>query len=334
MNEKILDQLKNVPYDGKYAFEELKALTNEFADLNKVSYAERLRLNYELNLIKKWGIAKVFLFGYELCNNEGFGTTYGVEGNSFVNYLLGISNVNPVKYNLPFERFFNEYRKFLPNYNAITTKGEKGKILKALYEKYGKNCVIKSKEDNDNYFVLVKPINPELIKESRIVARLNEESYQEIVSVLSYMELMKLGYYNFSINEVKGLECSLEERFSEKALYERAKIDYFYNRPETQAFTDIEEVKDILVNTDYKLIYQEQLIEILNKLCGFAVQKADHLRREIAKAKKESLGELKKILLEKYGENGKKLFTYLFEQGRYTVSKACVLANLHNLIEY
>ena len=248
--------------------------------------------------------------------------------------MLGISTVNPVKYNLPFERFFNEYRKALPSYNIIVEKGKVGKTLKAIYDKYEKNCVIKSKEDNSNYFIFGKPINPELIKESRIVARLNEESYQENVSVLSYMELMKLGYYNFSITEVEKIEYSEKERFSEEVIYENAKDLFSYKIPNMQTFTDIEEVKEILADTEYKLIYQEQLMEILHKLCGFNMSKADYIRLEIAKAKKDSLCELQKVLLEKFGENNQKLFDYLYKTGRYTISKAYVIARLHNLIEY
>ena len=269
-----------------------------------------------------------------MISNDGFGATYVVEGNSYVNYLLGVSTVNPVKYNLPFERFFNEHRKFLPTYNLCVEKGRKGFLLKSLYEKFGKSKIIKSKEDNGNYFVSNKPINPEFISETRIVAKENEEAYEENILFLTYSELTKLGYYNFSINEVEEIKYSEKESFSEEEIYEKAKKFFSYSVNVATPFTDIEEIKEILVNTEYKLIYQEQLMEILNKLCSFDMAMADHLRREIARAKKESLGELKKILLEKFGKNGQKLFDYLYKTGRYTVSKAYVIANLHNLIEY
>ncbi|MBR2871641.1 MAG: hypothetical protein IKB98_09765 [Clostridia bacterium] len=334
MDEKVLEQLENVPSNAEDAFEDLTELCDSFAKLNGISEEEKKRLDYELDLIKKWGIAKVFLFGFHLILNDGFGVTYGVEGNSYVNYLLGVSTVNPVKYNLPFERLFNEHRKFLPTYNICVEKGRTGFLLKSLYKKFGKSKIIKSKEDNDNYFVSNRPINPEFISETRIVAKENEEAYEENISILSYRELTKLGYYNFSINEVKDIKYSFEEKFSEEEIYEKAKKDFSYLVNGATPFTDIDEVKKILVNTEYKLIYQEQLMEILYKLCDFDMAKSDFIRREIARAKKENLHQMQKILLEKYGENGQKLLDYLYKTGRYTVSKAYVIANLHNLIEY
>ena len=75
-------------------------------------------------------------------------------------------------------------------------------------------------------------------------------------------------------------------------------------------------------------------MEILNKICGFNMTMADHLRREIAKAKRGATKEIEEILTNKYGEKGKALFGYIVKVGRYTISKACVLANLHVLIEY
>lgn len=127
MDERILEQLENVPSEYDDHFGRLCHLTSSYADLEGITKTERERLNYELNLIKKWGIAKVFLFGYDLCFNDGVGTTCGVESNSYVNYLLGISTVNPVLYNLPFERFFNEYRRFLPSYNVVVRRGAPGR---------------------------------------------------------------------------------------------------------------------------------------------------------------------------------------------------------------
>ena len=333
MDENILEQLENVPPNAEDAFENLTKLCNSFAEVNGISEEEHKRLNYELNLIKKWGIAKVFLFGLDLIKNDGFGVTYGIEGYSYVNYLLGVSTVNPVKYNLPFERFFNEHRKHLPVYNIIVKKGRKGYLLKHLYEKFGKSRFIKSKEDNEIYFASSKPINPRLISETKIVAKENEEAYQENVSALSYVELLRLGYYSFSIIEVKDIKYS-EELFYEGDIYEKYKNEFSYENCRVETFTGIDEIEKILKSTEYKLIYQEQVIEILNKICGFDLSKADYFRRELAKAKRSTTEELKNILTVQYGNAGENLYEYLIKNTRYTVQKAYVIANLHVLIEY
>ena len=331
MDERIIEQLENVPYDGEDAYLELRQLCDLKAKTVNLSEEENARLNYELDLIKKWGIAKLFLFGYNLCINDGLGVSYSIEGNSYVNYLLGISKVNPTKYNLNFERFFNEYRKILPSYHIVVEKGNVGKTLKSIYDKYGANLFTKSKEDNDIYFVLSKPINTQLIKESRIVARLNEESYKERVSVLSYMDLSRLGYYNFSINELKGIEYSTQDRFSEDEIYQKAKSLLYYKIHDMSAPIEIAQVKEILANTEYKLVYQEQIVEILNKLCGFDISKSDFMFREIVKARKDSIVEVQKILLEKYGDKGQRLIDYLCKIAKYTTSKAYVIATLYTV---
>jgi DNA polymerase III alpha subunit len=146
--------------------------------------------------------------------------------------------------------------------------------------------------------------------------------------------LFRLNYYNFAIIEVEDICYSGEERFDEDVIYEKAKELFSYKIPDTPSFSEIEAVNEILKDTEFKLIYQEQLIEILNKICGFDLSKADYFRREIGKAKRDKVKEAQQILTNKYGEKGKELFEYIVKVGRYTVSKAYVLANLHNLIKY
>lgn len=334
MNEELLKNLENVPSRAQDPYLELEEIVNEKAKSKQINQVEKARLDFELNLIKNGGIAKVFLFGLDLIFNDGLGITYGAEGNSYVNYLLGISTVNPVIYNLPFERFFNENRNFLPSYNIIVKNGKKGSLLKSLYAKYGENNIIKSKEDNDNYFISSKPIRPDLIKETKIIAKVNEESYSERISLLSYIELTELGYYNFSINEVKDIKLLPQEKFTEEEIYKKTKEISGYYVVKTEKFTGIDAVKEILVNTDYKLVYQEQVIEILNKICGYDLSKADYFRRETAKAKRTTTEELKNVLISKYGQDGEKLYEYLLKSARYTISKAYLIACLSYKIEY
>ena len=329
-----MKQLKNVLYNGEDANRELTELCDCYAKLKEIPEEERKRLNYELDLIKKWGIAKVFLFGYDLSLSEGFGTTLVIEGNSYVNYLLGISNINPVKYNLPFERLFNEYRICLLSYCFYVEKSRKGKMLKRLYEKYGKSTIVRASDNKCMYFISNNPFESKFIKESIIVANQNEEAYEETISCLTCEELNKLNYYNFSILEAEDISSSGEDEFTEDIIYEKAKELFSYKIPDTPSFTEISDVNEILKDTEFKLIYQEQLMEIFNKICGFDMAKADYLRREIAKAKRGTTQEVKEILSNKYGEKGQTLFDYLIKVGRYTVSKAYVLANLHVLIEY
>ena len=333
MDERILEEYNNVPYNGEDANKELEKELNFLADFHQISQKERERLNYELEKVKEWGVAKVFLFGKDLCYFS-LGATIAVENCSYINYLFDAANVNACLYNLPFERLFNEYRRGLPTYHLYIEKGRKGELLKKLYEKYGKSTIVRASDNVCMYYISKKPFEAKFIKETIIVANKDEEAYEENISSLTYEELFRLNYYNFAIIEVEDYSYSGEERFDEDVIYEKAKELFSYKIPDTPSFSEIEAVNEILKDTEFKLIYQEQLIEILNKICGFDMSKADYLRREIAKAKRGTTKEAQQILTSKYGEKGQELFEYIIKVGRYTVQKAYVIANLHVLIEY
>jgi hypothetical protein len=334
MEERMIEQLKNLPYSGDDAFKELEELLEERVRLEKITEKEQARLSEELSVIKKLGIAKSFLFARTLCKSECKAITLGVEGYSYVNYLLGVSIVNPVLYDLPFERYFSEHKKFLLTYNFCVEEGNKGKLLKAIQENYGQATIIKSKEDNDSYFISTKLINKDLIKEKRIVVKTNQEAYVENVSALTYIELIKLGFYVFSVNEVKSVKQINEGRFLEADIYERAKSMFPCQIFDEQAFDEIEQVKDILCDTESKLVYQEQLIKILNELFGMDLAEADYFRRELVIRRDETLEKLKGLFTEKYGEKGQRLLKYVYKNCRRLVAKAYVIANLQANIEY
>ena len=75
-------------------------------------------------------------------------------------------------------------------------------------------------------------------------------------------------------------------------------------------------------------------MEICNKVFGISYSMADYYRREMGKAKRATTEELKNVLISKYGQDGEKLYEYLFKSARYTISKAYVIANLHVLMEF
>jgi DNA polymerase III alpha subunit len=139
MDERIIEQLENVPTSSEDAYNELiSIIENTYCKLEEMqnmkdvfSNEERERLSYELEKIKELGIAKVFVFGVNLYR-LGATTSFGVENYSYINYLLGVAELNPVSYSLPFERYFNKYIKFLPVFYMYVEKGSKEKTLKAL----------------------------------------------------------------------------------------------------------------------------------------------------------------------------------------------------------
>ena len=74
-------------------------------------------------------------------------------------------------------------------------------------------------------------------------------------------------------------------------------------------------------------------MEICNKVLGISYSMADYYRREFAKKKKENLKSLKETIMQKFPENGEKLFDYFYNVVPYAVSKAYLIACLQNKIE-
>jgi DNA polymerase-3 subunit alpha len=104
------------------------------------------RINFELFTIKTMGFAGYFLIvadfikaGRDLGVYVGPGR--GSAAGSVVAYCTGITNIDPIKYNLLFERFLNPDRKSMPDIDTDFDDEGRQKVLNYVVEKYGKNQV-------------------------------------------------------------------------------------------------------------------------------------------------------------------------------------------------
>jgi DNA polymerase III subunit alpha len=104
------------------------------------------RLNFELFTIKTMGFAGYFLIvsdfiiaGKELGVFVGPGR--GSAAGSVVAYCIGITNIDPIKYNLLFERFLNPDRKSMPDIDTDFDDEGRQKVMDYVVNKYGKNQV-------------------------------------------------------------------------------------------------------------------------------------------------------------------------------------------------
>lgn len=107
-------------------------------------YVERLK--HELNVIDQMGFNDYFLIVYDFVNfaksekivvGPGRGSVVG----SLVAYALHITDVDPIKYNLLFERFLNFERKTMPDIDIDIMDTRRDEIIDYLFSKYGKNHV-------------------------------------------------------------------------------------------------------------------------------------------------------------------------------------------------
>jgi len=104
------------------------------------------RLKYELGVIKKTGFASYFLIVQDLVNwakEQGIvvGPGRGSVGGSLVAYLLNITNVDPLKYNLLFERFLNPERISMPDIDLDFADTRRDEVINYVAKKYGRDNV-------------------------------------------------------------------------------------------------------------------------------------------------------------------------------------------------
>ena len=103
------------------------------------------RLEYELEIIKNKGYAKYFLVVGDLlreARERGILTTIrGSVAGSLVTYVLGITNVDPIEYKLPFERFLNPERPSAPDIDMDFADNRRDEIIDYAKEKYGEDKV-------------------------------------------------------------------------------------------------------------------------------------------------------------------------------------------------
>ncbi|MFN8243349.1 MAG: DNA polymerase III subunit alpha [Ferruginibacter sp.] len=104
------------------------------------------RIRFELGVIKTMGFAGYFLIvsdfiraGREMGVFVGPGR--GSAAGSVVAYCIGITNIDPIKYNLLFERFLNPDRKSMPDIDTDFDDDGRQKVINYVVDKYGKNQV-------------------------------------------------------------------------------------------------------------------------------------------------------------------------------------------------
>ena len=99
------------------------------------------RLQRELEVIEKTGLAEFFLINWDLMR---FARDHGVPGqgrgsaaDSIVAYVLGITRVDPIEHNLLFERFLHEEMTSTPDIDIDFSTEHREQVIQYIYEKYG-----------------------------------------------------------------------------------------------------------------------------------------------------------------------------------------------------
>lgn len=104
------------------------------------------RLEYELSIIVKMGYVDYFLIVWDFINwarihDIAVGPGRGSAAGSLVSYSIGITDVDPIQYQLLFERFLNPERVSMPDIDIDFCYERREEVIEYVKEKYGHNCV-------------------------------------------------------------------------------------------------------------------------------------------------------------------------------------------------
>ena len=158
INYKIINELCNVEiekqndllpkYSSEIDFDEKKylyslckkGLLKRFNNNVPIKYVKRL--NYELGVINKMGFSNYFLVVWDFVkyakkNDILVGPGRGSAAGSLVSYSLGITDVDPIKYNLFFERFLNPERVTMPDIDIDIESEKREEVIEYVRKKYG-----------------------------------------------------------------------------------------------------------------------------------------------------------------------------------------------------
>ena len=184
----------------------IKGLTKRLNGNVPKEYQERLL--YELNVINKMNFVDYFLIVYDyvkysIKNNIYVGPGRGSAAGSLVTYSLGITAINPLKYNLLFERFLNPERVTMPDIDIDFDASKRYLVIDYVKERYGSKRVmpimtygtLASKQVLLN---VSKILNIDISKINKLIdpkKTLKENLTEEIIKILNTDKKIKQVYY-------------------------------------------------------------------------------------------------------------------------------------------
>ncbi len=131
--------------DGYFEYLSRQKFDELFPD-GKKSDELRERFEYELATIKSMGFAGYFLIVQDFINaakrmGVAVGPGRGSAAGSLIAFVLGITKINPLDYDLLFERFLNPARKSMPDIDVDFADEKRGEVIEYVKQKYGSESV-------------------------------------------------------------------------------------------------------------------------------------------------------------------------------------------------
>ena len=134
--ESYLEKLAIAGFQKKFGYNSPDEASQELAD----------RFRFELGVIQKTGFASYILIVWDIVNwaksrSIAVGPGRGSAAGSLISYVIGITNLDPIKYNLLFERFLNPERIAPPDIDLDFADHRRNEVLEYIAKKYGREHV-------------------------------------------------------------------------------------------------------------------------------------------------------------------------------------------------
>ncbi|MEG1143599.1 MAG: DNA polymerase III subunit alpha [Bacilli bacterium] len=187
---------------------------------NTINNEYRTRLNYELTVIKEMGFVDYFLIVYDYvlyAKKKGIlvGIGRGSAVGSLVSYSIGITGIDPIKYDLMFERFLNKERSSMPDIDIDfedTRRNEVIEYVKGKYSNYYSSSIIAFSTLSIKQAIrdISKVLNTPNSLINEIISTINKElTYEELLNNKNFISLLKYNKEAYNIiNIAKHLEGS------------------------------------------------------------------------------------------------------------------------------
>ena len=129
------------PYgEDAYTYLEQESEKGAIWRYGKITPKVRKRLDYELSIISEKGFSPYFLVVADIVRHAPRTCGRGSAAASLVSYCLGITHVDPIRYDLFFDRFLNPGRIDPPDIDVDFPWDERDDVLNFIFKKYGKDC--------------------------------------------------------------------------------------------------------------------------------------------------------------------------------------------------
>lgn len=144
-NVSLKEEMKRLAEEGlRRRFDEAEKRGEPIAEEKRSNYLERL--HFELNVIDKMAFNGYFLIvqdfiGWAKDHGIPVGPGRGSGAGSLVAYSLRITDLDPMPYNLLFERFLNPERISLPDFDIDFCQEHRGRVIEYVTQKYGRDSV-------------------------------------------------------------------------------------------------------------------------------------------------------------------------------------------------